>query len=113
MFFVVDAVDDEDGVVLFVFLLSMKPSNKGLVKIRSVIDEMLLLLLLLLLLSMSKPKIEHDKDYGELNQNMLVNRCAIINFKQIHLYVFNVISFFKGYCINRIREFAYQENLST
>ena len=43
-------VDDDDDVVVFVVVLSQKPSIKSLVKIGSVIYEMLLLLFLLLLL---------------------------------------------------------------
>ena len=41
-----------EGVVVFVVVLSQKPSIKSLVKIGSVIYEMLLLLLLLILLFM-------------------------------------------------------------
>ena len=47
-FVVVDAVYDDDDVVVFVAVLSQKPSIKSLAKIGSVIDEMLFLLFLLL-----------------------------------------------------------------
>ena len=46
---IVDVVDDDDDVVVFVVVLSQKPSIKSLVKMGSVIDEMLLLLLFLLI----------------------------------------------------------------
>ena len=44
---VVDVVDDDDDdIVVFVVVLSLKPSIKCLVKIGSIIDEILLLLFL-------------------------------------------------------------------
>ena len=47
---VIDVVDDDEDVVAFVVVFSQNPSIKSLVKIGSVIDEMLLLMFLLLLL---------------------------------------------------------------
>ena len=49
-FVVANVVDDNDDIVAFVVVLSHKPSINSLVKIGSVIDEMLLLLFLLMML---------------------------------------------------------------